>query len=522
MLRQIHIFFEKEHIFVKDFAKALGAEGLNNIVETIDKYMEMPIPGKTINRKISDYQIFHRGEEKLYFLIVTDLIDSLQYFEKIMLELVKKFKELFPNPQKIKELDKSKESFLSFLDQVQKELHSKITIIGPAYAGKTTLYNLLRSDDEKEIMDFAKSSTFNIDGLSFELWDFQLRDNFSLLWTKFISGSDLVIFVFNLANYHLKIMSHFVNMHKLESNSSKLLMIGNKRDLVEDEDIRKIKNELNTYNFEEVSLNSPDAKSQLVTMIKETLGLKGELPPNFEELVKEAEILVNVGNSIQALTKYKELVKICTVNQDFERIKVFQEKVDQINARIKEQTKLRKESVKEKKFAMPIPPKFKKKVSVKPLPTSIPSIDTIAQEKKDEIEPATVEQAPKKLVSFQKLEPRPSELKIVKTSEIPPKPKKLTLTVRSNEEKAKPGLKMPLELFGANEELVKDIKKTGVINYTKELQQMISEKGSTLSLKLCEQLVVDLAQSLGRPLTIEDVKLAADFFVKQEHSSRPP
>ncbi|MFX1325933.1 MAG: Rab family GTPase [Promethearchaeota archaeon] len=519
MLRQIHIFFDKEHIFVKDFAKAFGSEELKTIVDTIDKYMEMPIPGKTINRKISDYQIFHRGEDKLYFLIVTDLIDSLQYFDKIMLDLIKKFKELFPEPKKIKESTESKESFLTFLNQIQKELHSKIAIIGPAYAGKTTLYNLLRSNDEKEIMDFAKSSTFDIDGLSFELWDFQLRDNFSLLWTKFISGSDLVIFIFNLANYHLKIMSHFVNMHNIESNYSKLLMIGNKRDLIEDTDLRKIKNELNTYNFEELSLNSPDARSQLITLIKGSLGLKEELPSNFEELVNKAEILENVGNSIQALAKYKELVKICTTNQNFERIKAFQEKIDHINERIKEQTELRKESVKERKFDIPVPLKFRKKVSVKPLPSSIPSIDSIAEEKIEEETPSSVEKAPQKIVSFQKLEIKPSELKVVKTSEIPPKPKKLTPIVEFKEEKPKKGVKMPLELFGDNKDLVKDVKKTGAINFTKELQQMISNKGSTLSLRLCEQLIIDLAQSLGRPLTIEDVQLAADFFVKQEQIS---
>ena len=52
MLRQVHIFSEKEHIFVKDFAIAFGSEELKNILETINKYMEMPIPGKIINRKI--------------------------------------------------------------------------------------------------------------------------------------------------------------------------------------------------------------------------------------------------------------------------------------------------------------------------------------------------------------------------------------------------------------------------------------------------------------------------------------
>ena len=69
-------------------------------------------------------------------------------------------------------------------------------------------------------------------------------------------------------------------------------------------------------------------KLQIIALIKRSLGLKEELPSNFEELVNEAEILENVGNSIQALTKYKELVKICTANQDFEHIKAFQEKIE--------------------------------------------------------------------------------------------------------------------------------------------------------------------------------------------------
>jgi len=181
MLRQVHIFFKAEHIFVKDFAKAYGNEELKNIVITIKKYMEMPIPGKIINRKISSFQIFHRGQDNLYFLFVTDLVDSLQYVEEIMVNTINKFRELFFDPLQIKESNASKDEFLQFLDTIQKELHSKITIIGPTYAGKTTLYNLFKNDPEKMIMDFAKSSTLEIDGVSFEIWDFQLRDNFSLL-----------------------------------------------------------------------------------------------------------------------------------------------------------------------------------------------------------------------------------------------------------------------------------------------------------------------------------------------------
>jgi hypothetical protein len=51
------------------------------------------------------------------------------------------------------------------------------------------------------------------------------------------------------------------------------------------------------------------------------------------------------------------------------------------------------------------------------------------------------------------------------------------------------------------------------------LKEMISERGSSLNLELCEKLITDLKKSLGRELIIEDVQLAADFFVEQEESS---
>ena len=166
-------------------------------------------------------------------------------------------------------------------------MRSKISIMGPINAGKTTLYNLLKSNDEHDFMDFAKSSTFDIDGVSFELWDFQLKDNFSPLWQKFVSGSDLIILLFNLANYNLKIMNHFLNIQKTESNYSKLLLIGNKRDLIDDKDIKRVRNELNISDFEEISLNSPDAKLSVQSLIKKILGLKDDLPQDFDKLAKE-------------------------------------------------------------------------------------------------------------------------------------------------------------------------------------------------------------------------------------------
>jgi GTPase SAR1 family protein len=480
----------------------------------------MPMPGKTFQRPVSNFQIFHRAYENLYFLIITDIIDSLQYIDTIMKNTIQKFMDLFPNPEEINEPSSNKDEFLKYLDQIQRDIHSKIAIIGPAYAGKTTLYNMLKDGEDTTIMDFAKKTTFNIDNISFDLWDFQLKDNFSLLWSKFISGSDLVILLFNLANYNLKMINHFLSLHKKESNYSKLLIIGNKRDLVEDSDIKRIKNELSIPDFNEMSLTDPEAKSQIQQLISDTLKLKKKFPENFDKLIKEVDDLVLERKTVQALAKYKELLKISDSYQNIMYSKKLQQKIETLNEKLKKEVERRKEFEKTKEFEVAQPLAFTRKVTVKPLPTTDSS--KVIQEQGKEGEAQELSPTPKKpikkLVTFQKLE-KQKELTPLKITKPPLKIiKKAAIPSDKTEDKddIKPKVKMPMELFGPHEEIKKDMEKPLVIDFTKELQQIITKKGSSLSLELCQNLITELQNSLGRQLTLEDIETAAEFFVKQE------
>ena len=127
---------------------------------------------------------------------------------------------------------------------------------------------------ERAIMNFAKTSQYMVDNLKFDIWDFALKDNFSLMWSKFIKGSDLVILLFDLSNYHIRVINHFLNLQKQESKFSKLLILGTKRDLVEDKDIKLIKNELNIPHFEEISLVEVNIKKKIKSLIAKMLSLK--------------------------------------------------------------------------------------------------------------------------------------------------------------------------------------------------------------------------------------------------------
>ncbi|MFX1386121.1 MAG: ADP-ribosylation factor-like protein [Promethearchaeota archaeon] len=524
MLRQIHIFLESELVFVKDFARAFGTEELNNVKKIIQKYIDMPMPGKTFQRPVANFQIFHRAYENLYFLFVTDIVDSHQYIDDIMKKIIRKFEEIFPNPKDVIESSPLKDAFCDFLNQTQKELHSKIVLIGPTFAGKTTLYNMLKSGEEKTLMDFAKAATLEIDGICFDLWDFQLKDNFSLLWPKFVRGSDLIILIFNLANYNLRIINYFLNLHKIESSSSKLLIIGNKKDLVEEKDIKRIKNELSIPEFKEISLNAPDAKSKIQKYITEILGLKEKFPENFEDLVKKADNLVFEGKKVQALAKYKELINISELYQNIIYTKKLENKIEALNKKLKEEADRRKEFEKAKEFEVAKPLVFTRKVTVRPLPKLEVSTKDQQQEPIEKELTPVPSKPMEKLVSFQKLE-KEKELKPLKIAKPPLKIIKKIPSPKDAEKEIKltkpidippPKAKMPVELFSPHEDIKEDIDKPLVINFSQKLQKLIEEKGSSLSLNLCENLTKELQNSLGRPLTIDDIKLAADFFVKQE------
>ncbi|MFX1366843.1 MAG: ADP-ribosylation factor-like protein [Promethearchaeota archaeon] len=519
MLRQIHIFLESNLVFVKNFAMALGSDELDNVKKIIQKYIDMPIIGKTFQRNLTDFQIFHRASDKLFFLFITDLVDSIQYIDEMIIKTIEKFKQLFPDPLKVSEPSRETGELNEFLSQLQKDLHSKIAIIGPTGAGKTTLYEMLKSGKERIHMDFAKTSILEIDHVCFDIWDFQLNDNFSLLWSKFIRGSDLVIFLFNLANYNLKMINHFMKLHLIEGKNSKLLMIGNKRDLIEDTDMKLIKNELGFSDFEEISLRDADAKSKIEQFIMTVLNLRKKLPTEFIELVKKTDNLVLEGKKIEALANYKELLNTSKSYQNVKYTKTLEQKIENLTKKIQEEMDKRKKVVKEKDFELAKPLVFTRKVTVKALPDSEALDQLLEIESIPEEETVSPSKSMKELVSFQKFDTekeiippitQKSELKIIKPISVSKKEKK----------ESKPETEMPMELFGPHKELEQDIKKPLVVDFTKELQKIIIQKGSSLSLELCDNLITELEKSLGRDITIDDIKLAADFFVKQEKMSQ--
>ncbi len=509
MLRQFLVFYKGDIIFSHSFAIGLDIEELNKAKETMQT---ISVPDKTVSRPILNYQIFHYLKTSIQFSYITDCNDSYNYIDKIMKKTISKFSLFFPDPLDIKDQFSSKEAFVKFLYEAQKELHTKIALIGPLNAGKTTCYNLIRNDDEHSIMNVAKSSTTSIGDLTFDIWDSILTDNFSLLWSKLIGGSDLVIFIFDASNYNLQVLNHFINLYKKESGSAKLIVIANKSDLISKDDIKRIKTELDNIEIKELSLIKSNGKSRIYRYISDTLKLKKNLPSNFENLIKQAENLEESGNTVAAIAKYKELINICNTYQELDLENEFKEKCEQLDLKLKKNIAERKEEQKKIKFTPSHAIKFSEKIMVKKLPSmqkSATSETLFAQNKikaelDNSIKNASIGTKKKKV---KKLSLKPGDIKI-NLQNIKSQAKLINGLGTTSSTKSKSDSVPNLEIDPNKLKTDQD--------YAEALQTIIKKEGSELTLELCLEFIDQMKNELKRNLTFDDLLIAKDAFIKQE------
>jgi GTPase SAR1 family protein len=519
MLRQIHIYKKDERVFTYTFALSLGTEDLENLFEVIESNTNMRVAGKTLHRTLSEYQVFHRSSQDYYFILITDLIDKLDYIEDIFEKLIKKFEEHFPTLEKLAQSEDRREEFIEYLYDLQAELHSKISIIGPMGAGKTTLYKMLTDrKKERNIMNFAKSSILSLYELKFDVWDFQINDNYALLWSKFVSGSDLVIFVIDASNINLKILKNFVDLKKKEGNLSKSIVIANKMDLVSDDNVvASLEKDLNLSNILPITLENSDAKEKVFSRISNVLKIKKKIPDEYEDLLKEAQKIEETKNWGKTIAKYKELIRYLNKYQDFNEINKLTEKVKDLEKKLKRQAEIRKKIEMKKKFAPPSQIKFDKKVKVKSFSKARgkPRVDGVPS--KNSSEKVEHEDPKEPLSEIKTPQPEKPGLKL-KASDI-----KINLSVlRNTQQKIKSKIHSKESLTDANKEQdeqkpeekydsIDDVPDKAVL-----LQEMIESRGSSLSLKLCNQFIKEMDESLDRDINLNDLKVAADNFLSLE------
>ncbi len=465
MLRQIYIYFDNTIIFSYSYALAFNDEQFKKVQDLLVEFIAAPIPDQFFNRPFGNYQLFYITFNDVFYLIIADPVDKKNYINEILNKIIKKFQFLFSDPSNIKKENKKKDIFIQFLREVQYDLHSKVALIGPLGSGKTLLANLIRTKDEpKSFMNFAKSYKIKINNLFFDLWDFQLNDNFSPLWNKFISGSDLVLLVLDSTTYNRENSSHFINLQKRDAKFSKLIILANKQDLINAVNPNLIEKELKIQTIG-ISLKVPNIKEQLISMISDPLNLKKELPSEFDDLLINAENNVINKNYSEAIKIFNYLIEICKNFQEFARLFALEQRIIEIENLIKEEEK--QKEIEKYKDNKPEKVKFSQKISVKPLPTQEPNTTIKFSVKKE----------------FNKKE---------KTS-LKPQDIKINLDALKKDEISKFSLKTLEE----------------------QLFDIIKQKHGSLSLKLCKIYIDKLKETINRSLTRDDLKKAAEIYIKR-------
>ena len=528
MLRQLFIFHNQKLVFNHSLALALGENELVAVLDVIKSYIIMPMPGKTFHLGRKTCQIFHRGLKTTYFILVTDLIDTLEYIDEKFKSIILKFNELFPNPSELTESSSLKSEFLEYIYNIQKDLHSKIAIIGPLNSGKSTLYNMLKSGEEKSRMGYAMTSSIQIDDLYFDLWDYTLTDNFSPMLNSFIGSADLIIFLFDSSSYNMNVIDHFKNLIKTGGRFSKTIIMANKRDLISEEEFEIIKKETNISDLKTISLIEQDAKSNLLQLVKEGLNLKKKSEVNFDDLINEAKKLQMEGKISAAIEKYENIIKISEEVQNFMDLDDLEKEINELKEK---QIKEKKRLEIKKKFSGPEQIKFTQKILVKNLPTKEPTKTRPPQK-------PTVRSQPKAAIS----KPTPAKIPPIKNQGLAQNIKRDLLKLKLEDVKiniskqvSKP--KNPVEITKVETSL-KPVKiKNGTNNLkiqieqpstppgeipteqldnSKQLQKMIEERGSALNSELCKEFIKKLEESLEEPITINEIKIAVDNFCTEE------
>ena len=473
MLRQIYIYFEKNIIFSYSYALAFNDQQFKKVQDLLLEFVAVPIPDQFFHRPFGNYQLSYLTSNHVFYLFIADIVDKKEYINEILNKTIKRFQFLFSNPLNIKKENKEKESFIQFLREVQYNLHSKIALIGPLGSGKTLFTNLIRTKDEpKSFMNFAKSYKIEINNFFFDLWDFQLNDNFSPLWNKLISGSDLILLVIDSTDYNREIISHFINLQKTDAKFSKLLILANKQDLSNAVTPTLIEEELKIPTIG-VSLKDPGIKNQLIRIISDQLNLKKEMPSEFDDLLLNAENNVINKEYSEAIKKFNNLIDICKEFQEFTLMFALEQRIIEIENLIKEEEKQKEIE----KYRTDTPEKiiFTKKVSVKSLPTQETNTTIKLSAKKE----------------FNKIE------KTTKRTSLKQQDFKINLDVLKKDEISKNSLKTLEE----------------------QLFNIIKQKHGSISLKLCKIYIDQLKEKIKRPLTRDDLNKAAEIFIKRKEDT---
>ena len=341
MLRQIYVILKDEIIYQKHYGKGLDASLFENILPKI-KTDAFSNYGSEINAyDFFKFKISYIVDKDLNLMIifVSGLTDNYNQIKTELSNFKNELVNFYGNAIKDGVDIVLGEDMELILDEIHRNLPPKISIVGFAGVGKTTITNLIKS--EKIPMEHIPTitgdvATIKLGKLHFLLWDFAGQEQFSHLWNKFIRKSDAVLLITDSSFDNVEKSKFFKDLISQEAPLSSSAIIGNKQDLTTAIDIGMIENLMEVKAYPMIAIEKAN-KIKIIRIIADLLEIDPEVSPllkplfDRENLISYAKEALDTDNLEEALNSYKKINELCIEVGDETMALEYQEKFTNLN-----------------------------------------------------------------------------------------------------------------------------------------------------------------------------------------------
>ncbi len=338
MLRQVYCVLNDEIIYQYNYAKGLDNSSFLNIYPNIKKVAFSKFGVEFGTYEFFEYRLSYIVENslKLICLFVTDLKDA---FENIEPQLIK-FKEEFLNFFSENLLGTSTfiNTVTSIGDIILGNLKPKISLIGLSGVGKTTITNLMRSEEfpmENAPTETGEIATVKIGELKFFLWHFTDQDDSDVLLEEFIKNSDVVLLLLDSSLGNLDKSKNFFKIINKATPSARLAVIANKQDLPKAMSIEGIERLLGQKVYPFVA-SDQKYRVKMIRILADLLDMDPQVSPLLEPLIEREELKNKAENALEqgeykeAINFFEKVSKICYIIGDDSQAHEFQTKVEKL------------------------------------------------------------------------------------------------------------------------------------------------------------------------------------------------
>lgn len=341
MLRLIFILKNGNIIYQYQFGDSLEESYLYDLYNLIRSDIDDNIK----HEEYFKYRISYIADShlKLVFIFMTSFGIRIEDIERELNICKNEFLNFFGVVLDDSNLDIEEDKFNDFepvLYKIHKNLKPKVSLIGFAGVGKTTIRKLIKAEEiptEHTPTINVDSSTIKVGKLYYSLWDFAGQKQYHHLWNTLIKRSDAVLIITDSTKENVKKSKMFTDFIQKEAPFAEYAIIANKQDLEGALNPLEIKNVFgNGANVYPMIAIDQSNREKMFEIMADVLSINTEVSPLLkplfarDALIDEAEKALKEGDLEMTMEKFQEISKLSFHLDDHDIAKMMEEKAKKI------------------------------------------------------------------------------------------------------------------------------------------------------------------------------------------------